>query len=52
MPADPGELSRLDMNDDNPTGLLHQLNRFDAAHVEEMRKARELGRDISEKFLN
>ena len=46
------DIRDLDMNDDNPTGLLHQLNRFDAAHVEEMRKARELGRDISEKFLN
>jgi ClpP class serine protease len=46
------DLRALDMNEENPSGLLHQLNRFDTAHVEEMRKARDLGRDMAEKFLN
>ena len=44
-------LESLDMNRSNPTGLLHQLSRFDAAHVEEMRKTRDLGRDMAGKFL-
>ena len=46
-----GRLEALDMEKSNPAGLLHQLNRFDAAHVEEMRKARDLGRDMTTKFL-
>jgi len=46
------DVRALDMNEENPSGLLHRLNRFDAAHVEEMRKVRELGRDMAEKFLN
>lgn len=46
------EIKMIDMNKKNPAGLLHQLNRFDAAHVEEMKKARELGRDMTRNFLN
>ena len=42
----------VDMDKQNPTGLLHQLDRFDAAHVVEMRKVRELGRDITGKLLS
>jgi hypothetical protein len=46
------QLKEIDMDKENPAGLLHQLDRFDAAHVVEMRKARELGRDITTKFLS
>jgi hypothetical protein len=45
------QLSMLDMNTANPVGLLHQLERFDAAHVEEMRKVQQLGIDITTRFL-
>ena len=44
-------LAKLDMNKANPVGLLHQLERFDAAHVEEMRKVQQLGVDITTRFL-
>lgn len=36
----------------NPSGLLQMLGKFDAAHVEEMRKVQQLGRDIANKFLS
>lgn len=45
------ELRKVDMEAENPSGLLQQLQAFDPAVVEEYRKAQELGRAMVGKFL-
>lgn len=46
------QIAQMPLDTGNPSGLLQMLGKFDAAHVEEMRKVQQLGRDIANKFLS